>query len=131
MTNLREATQEQPGFPPVLLIHQGTVAQGAEFFQERWPEARAVSDPDHFFYEAFNVRQGGLMEMFGLDSLRDGSIALSQGYRLGKSVGDVWTMPGFFLVQGKMLLWRYEPASAGDSPDFAQVAGLSAELALP
>ena len=113
MTDLRTAAQEVPDFPPVLLFHQGTVDEGAEFFSERWPEARAVSDSDHFFYAAFDVQQGGLTAMFGLDALRDGVIALSQGFRQGKAVGDVWTMPGFFLVQGPVLLWRQEVHSAG------------------
>ena len=130
MTDLRTAAQEVPGFPPVLLFHQGTVAEGADFFSERWPEARAVSDPDHVFYAAFEVQRGGLSQMFGLDALRNGAVALSQGYMQGKAVGDVWTMPGFFLVQGRMLLWRYGVDNAGDQPDFAEVARLSADLAL-
>ena len=130
MTDLREAAQDVPGFPPVLLVHQGTVAEGADFFAERWPEARAVSDPEHFFYAAFEVRQGGLTQMFGLDALRNGVIALSHGHMQGKAVGDVWTMPGFFLVQGRTMLWRYEVDNAGAQPDFGEVARLSVALAM-
>lgn len=130
MTDLRTATETLAGFPPILLFHQGTVAEGAEFFSERWPEARAVSDPDHFFYAAFEVQQGGLTQMFGLDALRNGVIALSHGHMQGKTVGDVWTMPGFFLVQGRMMLWRYGVDNAGDQPEFDEVARLSAQLAL-
>ncbi len=107
------------------------MTEGADFFQERWPGARAVSDPEHFFYAAFGVPQGGLAEMFGLGALRSGVMALSQGHRQGKSMGDVWTMPGFFLVQTKLILWRYETESAGDHPDLSQIASLAAQLALP
>ncbi len=130
VADLRKITASDPNYPPVLFVYQGTVEQGRDFFAGLWAEARAISDSPKTFYDGFGVARGGLKEMFGAEVWSCGARAfLTKGHFIGMKVGDPWTMPTSFLVDGDRVLWTYEGVHAGDHPDFEripQLAGLRA-----
>lgn len=99
--------------------------QGAEFFGRLWTEARVVSDMDKQFYNAFGVARGGLREMLGADVWACGVRTAMKGHRGGLVVGDPWTMPTTFVVQGERVLWGYEGKHAGDHPNWSQIPALA------
>ena len=61
-------------------------------------------------------------------SIVRGVQAALRGYGVGKPVGDVWRMPGAFLVDRGAIVWAHEPKHAGDHPDLAEVAAVARSL---
>lgn len=126
ITDLRNITANDPTYPPVLFVYQGSVEQGHEFFGKLWADARAVADMPKRLYDGFGVARGGMKEMFGPDVWACGVKAFVQkGHFIGWKVGDPWTMPTSFLVDGERVLWMYEGEHAGDHPDFANIPQLA------
>ncbi len=118
---MRHIASHDPDYPPILFFHQGTVADGRSFFDQMWPEARAVSDTSKKFYDAFGLKRGGLREMFGPQVLAKGLTSTLKGNNVGKPVGDPWLMPGVFLVHGEQIVWQHRYDHAGDHPDFSRI----------
>lgn len=106
----------------------GTPEEGQRFFDDRWPEARAVSDPDKELYRLMGLARGTLRNFFGLDVLRRGLQARSEGHSVGKVVGDPWMMPGWFLVRGTRIAWSFRGRHAGDHPNYDEVADAASSL---
>lgn len=121
VADLREAAAE-PGYPPVLFFFQGSPTEGRAFLRRYWPEVRAVADPDLVFYEAFGVQRGSLLQLFGPGVFRAGRRAHEKGHENGPRSGDIYRMPGAFLVQGDSVLWQHAYRHAGDHPDFRALA---------
>lgn len=109
---------ERDDLPPVLLVHQGTPAEGEAFFARRWPAARAVSDPDLRLYVLFGLHKAGASDMLRPGLWLRTAQALLKGHHSGAPQGDVAQMPGMFLVRAGMILWRHPYRHAGDHPDF-------------
>lgn len=112
-------------FPPMLFFFQGTATEGRAFLRRDWPSVRAIADPALRLYEAFGVER-----MAWLDMLRPGLWAAERrargkGFEQGERSGDIWRMPGVFLVQGARILWAHEFRHAGDLPDFSAVPALT------
>lgn len=124
--DLRTRHETDPAFPPVLLFFQGSPIEGKAFLRRDWPDARAVSDPEARFYEAFGVARGGLVEMFRPAVWRAKSAAEAKGHSNGERSGDIWRMPGAFLVQGARVLWHHEYRHAADHPDYEAISARAA-----
>ncbi len=131
MADLRDAADKDPGFPAVLFFFQGSPLEGKAFLRRYWPEARAVADPELRFYEDFGVGQGGWMQMLGPRVWSAGRRAQAKGHTNGARVGDVWRMPGLFLVAEDRLLWSHRFRHAGDHPEFAEIPRLAALAGAP
>jgi hypothetical protein len=129
IADLRQAAEADSGFPSVLFFTQGTTTEGRAFLRRYWPQARAVSDPNLDYYEAFGVRRAGWIEALGPKVFSARSRATAKGHENGPRSGDVWRMPGIFLVSDARILWRFEPEHAADHPDFATLMGQFRALA--
>ena len=114
----------EPSYPAILFFHQGTLEDGNQFFGESWPEARAVSDPKRFFYDAFDLKAGGLRQLFGPGVWLKAIRAARKGHSIGLPIGSPWLMPGLFLLQGSSILWSWEFRHVGDHPDFAKLSSI-------
>lgn len=113
MEELRERAG-RAGFPPTLLVHLGTSEEGERFFAERWPEARAVSDPAAELYEALGLARGTLGQLLGPRVLLSGVRAALRGHGVGKPVGDPTRLSGWFLVSADGALhWSHVHEHAG------------------
>jgi len=121
VAELRQAAETTSGFPPVLFFFQGTPTEGRAFLRRYWREARAIADAEEWFYRAFGVERATLLQALGPAVWRAEWRARRKGHASGPSSGDIWRMPGVFLVRGAEILWRYEPRHAGDHPDFAAI----------
>ena len=127
VADLRASAAADPAYPPLLFFFQGSVADGAAFFDTLWPAARAVADPERQFYAGLGLERGGMRAMFGTQTWACGLRAVRKGHFIGRPVGDPWLMPGLFLVDnGGRLLWRHDFAHAGDHPDFRALPALLA-----
>jgi hypothetical protein len=108
----------------VVFVHQGTVEQGPLFFDRLFPDALAIADPDGRLYEAFGVERGGLREMFGPAAFRCGVRAALDGHRIGRKIGDPWTLPTVLVIRDGSVVWEHRGEHAGDHPDVASLPAL-------
>lgn len=122
--DLRALSEAEAPFPPVIFFFQGSSTEGRAFLRRYWPEARAVADPALDFYEGFGIGRGRLLQMLGPSVFVAQSRARAKGYENGERTGDIWRMPGVFLVRGDTVVWSHEYRHAGEAPDYA---GMSAE----
>ncbi len=121
------ALSGEAGFPPVLFFFQGSPMEGRAFLRRQWPTVRAVSDPELRFYEAFGVRRGKLRELFGPGVWSARRRAMEKGHQNGERSGDLWRMPGAFLVERDAVVWAHEYKHVGDMPDFTGVSQVPAK----
>ena len=110
-------------YPPVVFFAQATIEQAEKFFDKHYPGATVVCDPGKRFYQAFDLRQGTAMQMFGPAVWTCGIRATLKGNTIGLPVGDVWTMPGVMLASREGIHWKHTFLHAGDHPDFAAIPG--------
>jgi hypothetical protein len=102
----------------------GSPEEGRRFFDDLWPEARAVSDPEKQLYRAFGLARGGAAALFGPGVWLRGLGSARKGHRIGRPVGDPFMMPGAFLVdESGRVAWEHAYRHAGDHPDFSSVVG--------
>jgi len=136
VADIRAASGASATYPPVIFFSQGSQTESRAFMRRYWPEARVVSDPDLVLYEAFGVRRGGPLKMFGPGVFAAKRRATAKGHENGEASGDIFRMPGIFLSQGDEILWQHAFRHAADHPDFAEVPerleqGLSERAAAP
>ncbi|MHC4263563.1 MAG: AhpC/TSA family protein [Planctomycetota bacterium] len=111
---MRQRSESGP-FPPVLIVHSGTPEEAEQFFATRWPEARAVSDPDRALFEAFDLRHGSPRQLLGLRSFMAAFKAMRHG--VGRPAGDPWLLSGWFLLHADgRLAWSQPHDFAGEEP---------------
>jgi hypothetical protein len=125
VAELRQVAANDPKFPEILIIAQGSVDQSRAFFAERWPEARAVADPRRRFYNAFGIGKGSLTQLASPGVLMAGARAIAKGNIQGQTIGDAAQMPGLILVQDNCIVWQHRFRHAGDHPDWGQVGKLA------
>ncbi|MGE4093601.1 MAG: AhpC/TSA family protein [Candidatus Binatia bacterium] len=125
MQELRRLAMTTPSYPAILFFYQGSRDDGAAFFGQFWPEARAVADPERQLYRAFGIERGGVRQLFGPEVWTSGLRAARKGNSLGMPVGDPLMMPGVFLVRGETILWSHAFRHAGDQPDFAHLPSVN------
>ncbi|MBC8451582.1 MAG: AhpC/TSA family protein [Planctomycetes bacterium] len=101
-------------------MHLGSPAEGDAFLEERWPEARAVSDPDKRLYAGFGLGRASVGQLFGPRVLLAGLKARRFG--VGRPVGDPRMMSGWFLVDGDEVVWSHVHAHAGEERRFEELA---------
>lgn len=124
VADLRQAAEQAEDYPEILFFTQGSPRESRAFLRD-WPGARAVSDPELAFYEAFGIRRASFLEALGPKVLKAGRSAKARGFENGPRDGDVWRMPGCLLVEADRILWRYEPSHAADHPDFTTIPALT------
>ena len=113
---LRSASRGKD-FPAPLFFVQGNPDEARSFFGRFWPEARAVSDPEHFFFDAFGARRGSWWQLLGPRVWVAALRALFKGNSIGRPVGDPRRMPALVLVRDEKVVWQHEFRHAGDLPD--------------
>lgn len=118
-----------PGFPEPLLVHPGSPEEGEAFFASRWPEARAVSDPEGGLYEAFGIGRGSARQLVGPRALAAWLKAVLSGHGFGKPAGDPRRMSGWFLVHDRRIVWSHVHEHAGAPRRWGELEASCARLA--
>ncbi len=103
--------------PAIVFAYQGATDQFDQFFADLDLDAIAVPDPDGALYTTFGVERGGWREMFGLRSWIAGVRATFQGHRIGRKIGDPWTMPTVISIDDGAFTTVHRGEHAGDHPD--------------
>jgi len=127
LSDIREASEKDDGFPTPLFFFQGTPTEGRAFLRRYWPGLRAVADPRAEFYDAFGVGRGGLIKMLGPAVWSAKARAEAKGHHNGERMNDIWRMPGLFLIRGRNVLWSHDYRHAADQPDYQLISKIAAE----
>lgn len=128
VADLAREAQGRADYPKVLFFFQGSPMEGRVLLRDLWPEAHAVADPEKRFYAAFGVERGSLWQTLGPEVWRARARVREKGIAGGERVGDVWMMPGTFLVRGAAVVWSYAHRHAADVPDFARIPEIARGL---
>ncbi len=110
----RAADLEARGVVPVPVV-MATPEQSRLFWTSLELPFRAACSGDGAAHKAFGLRRGGPFALFGFRVLKRGLEAFRKGFRNGKPVGDVFVLPGAFVVdaKGRVVVASYG-AHAGD-----------------
>ncbi len=98
----------------------GSPAEGDRFFDERWPEARAVSDERKALYAAFGLTRGSIGQVAGPRVWLPGLKAILR-HGLGKPVGDPLMLSGWFLVAGDGVAWEQRHADSAEERRYGEL----------
>jgi peroxiredoxin len=81
-----------------------------------------LADPRRSGYKAFGLKRGSVLEVLGPAALLRGIQAARKGHQIEKTVGDVFQMPGTFIISRDGIV-RYARYSrhVGDHPKAADL----------
>ncbi len=128
ISELKAAREAADDLPRVVLVHQGSVEQGDKFLESRWADVPAISDFGRTLYKSCGLDRGSLGQVLGPSALMRGMAAALKGNGVGKPVGDLWQMPGAFVVHRGAIIWRHIARHVGDQPNLDKVRALLAHL---
>ncbi len=95
--------------------------QAKEFFARyNVEDLPRFSDPDKKLYNEFGLETGSFTQVLGVKSFIRGLEAFKHG--IGKPVGDVWQMPGTFLIHKGEIIEAFINETVSDKPDYEGMA---------
>ena len=108
----------------IVLVHMSSEEHAAQFFTKYGLEdVPRVSDPQRNLYRAFGLRRGSIGDLIGPKVWWRGFTAgVLRGHGVGRFVGDVFQMPGIFLIFHGEIVRSYRHQSAADRPDYLALA---------
>lgn len=100
------------------IVHMGEESVVAPLMAEHGlDQTPRISDPDRKLYAAFGLERGGLGAMLAPKVWACGIKASLAGHLPRRPIGDVWQMPGAFLVHKSKILASYVAKTISDKPD--------------
>lgn len=83
----------------------------------------AIADPEGILYKRFNLKRGTVLQLAGPKVWVRGLWAgVVKGHGLGAEMGDIWQMPGVFLLFKGEVIKSYVHNSAADRPSYLEMA---------
>jgi len=118
---LRELTQQMPRFPTIYFVHQSPVEVGHDFFAERFPGARHISDPKRKLFQLFGINRLKGFNLLNPKMFMLGIQLMRKGHRNEMGFGDIMMLSGTFLFRDGKLIWKHRAQFAGDDPKWNQL----------
>ncbi|MFM9956839.1 MAG: SelL-related redox protein [Phycisphaerales bacterium] len=108
----------------VVFVHQAPEdeANAAFFDAAGVGDVPRVSDPERRLYRALDLQRGSLWAVFGPYIWFRCIQAMLTGRKIGRMIGDVFQMPGVFLIENGRVVGQYRHKSQADRPDYVAVA---------
>ncbi len=108
----------------LVLVHQGDPDLAAKWFTEYGlGDASQISDPQTKLYQAFELKKASVFDMLKPSVWWNGlRAAIFQGHWFGKIVGDVFQMPGVFLLDRGKVVRAFRHKLASDRPNYVELA---------
>lgn len=108
----------------VVFVHQAPEdeANAAFFDAAGVGDVPRVSDPSRDLYRAMGLKRGSLAAVFGPYVWLRSVQAMLSMRRLGRMIGDVFQMPGVFVVHKGEIVGSYIHKSQASRPDYKAVA---------
>ncbi len=108
----------------ILLVHMGTDEAARTFFTRyQLDDLPRVSDPRCALYRAFGLNKGSFSQLFSMRIWwRTFQAAILAGHGFGRVVGELFQMPGVFIVHQGRMMGGYRHPSVADHPDYESIA---------
>ncbi len=103
---------------------------GSRFLEERWPEARAVSDEAKQLYASFGLTRGSVGQVAGPSVWLPGLKAVLK-HGLGKPTGDPLMLSGWFLLADGEIVWEQKHQSSGEERRYEELERAFREVRSP
>ncbi len=119
-SDLRAMSEEQAEFPKVIFVSEAKQIEVRAFLRRYWPMAHAISDPQGVLYQAFGVGKS-VLKNFSPGVFRGARRAREKGNEPGPLDGNVFRLPGAFLVHRGEVIWSHKYKHSGEQPDFSHL----------
>lgn len=108
----------------IVLVHMMPDDEAAEMFGGYGlDDVARISDPERKLYEAFELKRGGVSQVMGPRVWWQGfKTTILKGHLPGAPGGDVFQLPGAFLVKEGELLRAFRPDTSAEHPDYTELA---------
>lgn len=109
----------------LVTIGSGNPEQAKKFVKSFYFTGEMYVDSRLTTYKAFNLNRG-ITRTLGPSSIKRGLSAMKEGFRQGKSAGDLWQQGGMFVIDpdsqpGSQMLFAHRNRAAGDQADLNAV----------
>lgn len=112
----------------IVLVHMSTLEEGAAFLARYGlDDAAHISDPSTRLYQAFGLTRATVSRLFTPGVLIRGAHTAFSGHGFGPIVGDVFQMPGVFLVHRGAIVKEFRHQLGSDRPDYVNLAACPAQ----
>ena len=104
----------------IVLVHMMEDGAAAELFARYGlDDVPRISDTERRLYGAFELRRGGVGEVVGPRVWWRGfKTAILRRHGFGKPAGDIFQLPGAFLLVGGRIVRAHRGRTSADRPDF-------------
>ena len=127
MQELATAAKADEAFPDILFVHRASVEAATRYFEQRFPGAHTVADPEGVLYAAFALPRGSWWQVLGPKIWWRGLVAMLRGHVASKPTGHVLQMPGAFLVRAGNVLWQHRARHSADHPHLDQMLAVAGQ----
>jgi len=114
---------EQAG-TQIVLVHMTSDEKAAALFQKYGlDDVPRISDPEKTLYETFELKRGAAGQVMGPRVWWQGfKTTVLGGHWPGVPEGDVFQLPGAFVVADGEIIRAFRPENSADHPDYAEFA---------
>jgi hypothetical protein len=117
VSDLRTLSEGKPDYPRVIFVSEAEKIEIQAFVRRYWPTAATISDPEGILYAAFGVGKS-VLKSFSPSVFRAARRATEKGIERGPTDGNVFRLPGAFLMKGDEVIWKHDFRHSGELPDF-------------
>ncbi len=82
-----------------------------------------ISDPDRAVYQRFGLARGTTWQVLGPSAMWRGFHAFLRGNMFGRPQGDVFQLPGAFLVEDGRIVRGFRASTSGEQANFDELLG--------
>lgn len=124
LADLKKKRNEiEAGGTRIALVTMVDDASAEELFRGHGlADVERFSDPAQSLYRQFGLELASLRKLFGLKTWWRGFVAVLRGHGFGKVRGNVYQMPGTFLVHQGNIVTAFRNRTPSDRPDYAAIA---------
>jgi peroxiredoxin len=102
----------------ILLVGMGTIEQTETFRKTFAPEFSMVCDPEARLYRTYQLKRAGLFQLASPLLFAKAMKAFSSGHRMGTPQGDVFQLPGVFIIDTEgWIRYSHHSRDPADHPE--------------
>lgn len=124
MADVHDRRREIEARARIVFVHQSPEdeANAAFFAAAGLGDVPRISDPSLHLYRALGLKRGSVWAVFGPYVWLRSIQAMLSMRRLGRKVGDVFQMPGVFIIHKGEMIASYRHRSQASRPDYVGMA---------
>ena len=109
----------------IVLVHMIPSDNEAEMFFARWRmhDVPRISDHEQRVYKIFGLARGSTWQVLGPSAMWRGFQAVLSGNGFGKPQGDIYQLPGAFLLEDSRIVRGFRATNSGEQANFDELLG--------